>query len=218
MAFTAAGALVCIIITKMFIFSWKHIRKYRFKKIIVESKPIMTVPMSLNVIMTNGRFAECPICFDEYDGIKDLMLLPCSHLMHHDCVIPWFLRRHDVHFHERVRGVTGEPQCPVCREGVPRGPADCIKIQSRRCPKLDYKCVQGLCSCDEDEIQRDLGTQGLECVVINPNPSSADDDEESREVRTNSDVPSSFFHDAFDVDRTRTQNIYKHTILTQILR
>ncbi|XP_065575196.1 E3 ubiquitin-protein ligase RNF126-like [Artemia franciscana] len=47
------------------------------------------------------KSSECSVCLDDYKLQESVKKLPCSHLFHKDCIIPW-LRLHST--------------CPVCRE------------------------------------------------------------------------------------------------------
>lgn len=59
----------------------------------------------------NTKQAECSICMDNVVVGEEIVVLPCSHWFHHDCVEAW-LKEHDT--------------CPVCRAGItPKdGPQD----------------------------------------------------------------------------------------------
>lgn len=50
------------------------------------------------------KFADCPICLCDYELKDEFIALPCSHMMHKDCGMPW-LTEHNV--------------CPVCRHQLP---------------------------------------------------------------------------------------------------
>lgn len=42
----------------------------------------------------------CPVCKDEYQENDELIKLPCSHLFHNECILPWLKERNS---------------CPTCR-------------------------------------------------------------------------------------------------------
>ncbi|CAI9552470.1 unnamed protein product, partial [Staurois parvus] len=50
-----------------------------------------------------GSGLECPVCKEDYTVGESVRQLPCNHLFHNDCIIPW-LEQHDT--------------CPVCRKSL----------------------------------------------------------------------------------------------------
>ncbi|XP_072294949.1 E3 ubiquitin-protein ligase RNF126-like [Eucyclogobius newberryi] len=46
---------------------------------------------------------ECPVCKEDYSVGENVRQLPCSHMFHNNCIIPW-LEQHDT--------------CPVCRKSL----------------------------------------------------------------------------------------------------
>ncbi|XP_051943200.1 E3 ubiquitin-protein ligase RNF126-like isoform X1 [Hippocampus zosterae] len=46
---------------------------------------------------------ECPVCKEDYGVDESVRQLPCNHLFHNDCIVPW-LEQHDT--------------CPVCRKSL----------------------------------------------------------------------------------------------------
>ncbi|XP_078412080.1 E3 ubiquitin-protein ligase RNF126 isoform X4 [Cetorhinus maximus] len=50
-----------------------------------------------------GSGVECPVCKEDYSVGETVRQLPCNHLFHNDCIIPW-LEMHDT--------------CPVCRKSL----------------------------------------------------------------------------------------------------
>ncbi|XP_075467612.1 E3 ubiquitin-protein ligase RNF126 [Ascaphus truei] len=50
-----------------------------------------------------GSGLECPVCKEDYAVGENVRQLPCNHLFHNDCIIPW-LEQHDT--------------CPVCRKSL----------------------------------------------------------------------------------------------------
>ncbi|KAG8454722.1 hypothetical protein GDO86_001081 [Hymenochirus boettgeri] len=50
-----------------------------------------------------GSGLECPVCKEDYTVGENVRQLPCNHLFHNDCIIPW-LEQHDT--------------CPVCRKSL----------------------------------------------------------------------------------------------------
>nr|XP_014341558.1 PREDICTED: E3 ubiquitin-protein ligase RNF126 isoform X2 [Latimeria chalumnae] len=50
-----------------------------------------------------GSGLECPVCKEDYAIGETVRQLPCNHLFHNDCIVPW-LEQHDT--------------CPVCRKSL----------------------------------------------------------------------------------------------------
>ncbi|XP_013860017.1 E3 ubiquitin-protein ligase RNF126 [Austrofundulus limnaeus] len=46
---------------------------------------------------------ECPVCKEDYSIGENVRQLPCNHMFHNDCIVPW-LEQHDT--------------CPVCRKSL----------------------------------------------------------------------------------------------------
>ena len=46
----------------------------------------------------------CAICIDEYELGEKLRQLPCGHIFHQDCIIPWLTERH--------------ASCPLCKYDI----------------------------------------------------------------------------------------------------
>ncbi|XP_047563908.1 E3 ubiquitin-protein ligase RNF126 isoform X1 [Lutra lutra] len=59
-----------------------------------------TVPVTEEHV---GSGLECPVCKDDYGLGERVRQLPCSHLFHDGCIVPW-LQQHD--------------SCPVCRKSL----------------------------------------------------------------------------------------------------
>ncbi|KAL2328026.1 hypothetical protein Fmac_021453 [Flemingia macrophylla] len=43
---------------------------------------------------------SCAICLEDFESNEKVMLTPCNHMFHEDCIVPW---------------LTSKGQCPVCR-------------------------------------------------------------------------------------------------------
>ncbi|KAL2096780.1 hypothetical protein ACEWY4_005987 [Coilia grayii] len=50
-----------------------------------------------------GAGLECSVCKEDYSEGENVRQLPCNHLFHNDCIVPW-LEQHDT--------------CPVCRKSL----------------------------------------------------------------------------------------------------
>ncbi|KAK1879087.1 E3 ubiquitin-protein ligase RNF126 [Dissostichus eleginoides] len=50
-----------------------------------------------------GGSLECPVCKEDYSVEENVRQLPCNHLFHNACIVPW-LEQHDT--------------CPVCRKSL----------------------------------------------------------------------------------------------------
>ncbi|XP_029561505.1 E3 ubiquitin-protein ligase RNF126 [Salmo trutta] len=50
-----------------------------------------------------GSSLECSVCKEDYSVGETVRQLPCNHLFHNDCIVPW-LEQHDT--------------CPVCRKSL----------------------------------------------------------------------------------------------------
>ncbi|NWZ17711.1 RN115 ligase, partial [Agelaius phoeniceus] len=46
---------------------------------------------------------ECPVCKEDYALAEQVRQLPCNHVFHSSCIVPW-LELHDT--------------CPVCRKSL----------------------------------------------------------------------------------------------------
>lgn len=43
---------------------------------------------------------RCAVCLEDFEPKEKVMLTPCNHMFHEDCIVPW---------------VKSNAQCPVCR-------------------------------------------------------------------------------------------------------
>ncbi|KAL6137882.1 hypothetical protein ACLB2K_063171 [Fragaria x ananassa] len=49
----------------------------------------------------NGK--SCAICLEDFEPKQEVMLTPCKHMFHEECIVPW---------------VKSNGRCPVCRFGM----------------------------------------------------------------------------------------------------
>jgi len=66
--------------------------------------------------MKKKNICECSVCKDEFELNQELKKLPCSHLFHVDCLIPWLKQRNS---------------CPTCRFELPTDDADYEKRRKK---------------------------------------------------------------------------------------
>ncbi|KAF8068477.1 hypothetical protein N665_1149s0014 [Sinapis alba] len=66
-----------------------------------------TVKVTLD--MLKSEMNQCAVCMDEFEDGGDVKQMPCKHVFHQDCLLPW-LELHN--------------SCPVCRYELPTDDAD----------------------------------------------------------------------------------------------
>ncbi|KAL5543114.1 hypothetical protein UlMin_010824 [Ulmus minor] len=71
----------------------------------IENLPTITVGEE----QLNSEMNQCAVCQDEFERGGEVKQLPCNHIYHKDCILPW-LERHN--------------SCPVCRFELPTDDPD----------------------------------------------------------------------------------------------
>ncbi|GJN03719.1 hypothetical protein PR202_ga21195 [Eleusine coracana subsp. coracana] len=93
-------------------------------------------PLSITELPTidvSGPDADCAICLQDLPPASQALMLPCSHLYHSSCIVPWLQRRNS---------------CPLCRSRlpVPDTPSDLqpritIRLSARLRARADRRAV-----------------------------------------------------------------------------
>ncbi|KAK8564100.1 hypothetical protein V6N13_005685 [Hibiscus sabdariffa] len=75
------------------------------------SKSAIEALPSVNITKNNSNleFNQCAVCMDEFEEGTEAKQMPCKHLYHKDCILPW-LELHN--------------SCPVCRHELPTDDPD----------------------------------------------------------------------------------------------
>ncbi|KAK8617465.1 hypothetical protein V6N13_080381 [Hibiscus sabdariffa] len=75
------------------------------------SKSAIEALPSVNITKNdlNSEFNQCAVCMDEFEEGTEAKQMPCKHLYHKDCILPW-LELHN--------------SCPVCRHELPTDDPD----------------------------------------------------------------------------------------------
>jgi len=80
----------------------------KLEKIIITKDNIIELKQKMSI--------ECSVCKDEFEESQELKKLPCSHLFHIECLIPWLKQRNS---------------CPTCRFELPTDDADYEKRRKK---------------------------------------------------------------------------------------
>ncbi|XP_073059914.1 uncharacterized protein [Primulina eburnea] len=84
-------------------------------KSVVENLP--SVVYTKEVVEENSCLVSCAVCMDEFAVGEKLTRMPCFHLYHGECILPWLHNRNT---------------CPVCRYELPTDDADYERRRSER--------------------------------------------------------------------------------------
>lgn len=86
-------------------------------KSVVENLPSLV--LTKENVEENNSVVVCAVCKDEFAIGEKVTRLPCSHLYHRECILPWLSIRNT---------------CPVCRHQLPTDDADYEKRKDGRGP------------------------------------------------------------------------------------
>eukprot|EP00250_Pteridium_aquilinum_P004531 c14733_g1_i1 orf=277-1638(-) len=103
----------------------------------IEALP--TVSISQEHLRTDA--AQCAVCKDEFELCLQVRQMPCRHLYHPDCILPW-LAQHN--------------SCPVCRFELPTDDQEYEHLRIRRQGLAEPAGIVGTGSAVQ-EIRGDLG-------------------------------------------------------------
>ncbi|XP_059113968.1 E3 ubiquitin-protein ligase RNF181 isoform X3 [Peromyscus eremicus] len=76
---------------------WEHHLPPPAAKAVVESLP-------RTVIGSSNAELKCPVCLLEFEEEETVIEMPCHHLFHSDCILPWLSKTNS---------------CPLCRHELP---------------------------------------------------------------------------------------------------
>ncbi|NP_001318096.1 E3 ubiquitin-protein ligase RNF181 isoform X2 [Mus musculus] len=76
---------------------WEHHLPPPAAKAVVESLP-------RTVISSAKADLKCPVCLLEFEAEETVIEMPCHHLFHSNCILPWLSKTNS---------------CPLCRHELP---------------------------------------------------------------------------------------------------
>lgn len=90
-------------------------------------KAIETLPdVPITEEVANSDSNSCAVCMDDFEVGSQAKQMPCKHLFHSDCLLPW-LELHN--------------SCPVCRHELPTDDPDYENRKAGREEGTDRKSV-----------------------------------------------------------------------------
>ncbi|MCO5575890.1 hypothetical protein L7F22_029696 [Adiantum nelumboides] len=123
-----------------------------------------TVTISKDHLGTDA--AQCAVCKEEFELLLQVKQLPCSHMYHPDCILPW-LEQHN--------------SCPVCRHELPTDDPDYEQLRARRVGAGEFSGARGDDGLLEDQrVQDALAFQSFpgQPVVASYSAETANDSEQ----------------------------------------
>ncbi|KAG8055088.1 hypothetical protein GUJ93_ZPchr0001g29331 [Zizania palustris] len=97
---------------------------------------------SMPVVMINLRHLRddphCPVCTDKFEVGSEAREMPCKHLYHADCIIPWLVQHNS---------------CPVCRHPLP-SPSQRADSALSSSTHSDEAVNHGVAGSDVDPVAR----------------------------------------------------------------
>lgn len=88
-------------------------------KEVVESLP--SVPITSEHV---DKGCSCPICQAEYEIGDNVKQLPCEHMFHQGCILPWLSKTNS---------------CPLCRHELPTDDPDYEEMKNLKIKKQDQE-------------------------------------------------------------------------------